>query len=72
MPWCIGGDFNVFRLPIECSNDRRMSPAMWEFSDFISERSLLDLSLSEGNFASPIAQESPSIFRLDKFLISAD
>ena len=24
-------------------NDRRMSPAMWEFLDFISELSLLDL-----------------------------
>ena len=50
VPWCIGGDFNVFRLPSGCSNDRRMSPAMWEFLDFISELSLLDLSLLEGNF----------------------
>lgn len=61
-----------FQVSVQMIGECPLAPAMWEFSDFISERSLLDLSLSEGNFASPIAQESPSVFRLDKFLISAD
>jgi hypothetical protein len=43
LPWCIGGDFNVFRFPCERSGEACFRPAMTEFSDFIFELGLLDL-----------------------------
>ena len=30
-PWCIAGDFNVVRFPVETSNGRQMSTTMREF-----------------------------------------
>uniref|UniRef100_A0A2N9GA24 Reverse transcriptase domain-containing protein n=1 Tax=Fagus sylvatica TaxID=28930 RepID=A0A2N9GA24_FAGSY len=49
-PWCIGSDFNVVRFPSEKSGMAAFSPAMHEFSDFISELGLLDLPM-EGEWA---------------------
>jgi len=45
MPWCIGGDFNVFRFPSERSSGTGFSTAMEEFSDFIFMHNLVDLPL---------------------------
>jgi hypothetical protein len=70
--WCIGGDFNVVCFPSERLGDRRMSSAMWEFSDFISDLGLLDLPLLGGNFTWSNNQEFPYMSRLDRFLVSTD
>jgi len=50
LPWCIGGDFNVTRFLAERSRDVRLNAAMMEFSDFIFEQDLMDLSLAGGPF----------------------
>jgi hypothetical protein len=68
-PWCIGGDFNVPRFPCERSGEARFCPAMTEFSNFISELSLMDLPLSGG--LSTWSNNS-SWSRLDQFLVSPD
>jgi hypothetical protein len=39
---------NVIRFPSERSRGRCISSAMKEFSDFIFERGLIDLSLTRG------------------------
>jgi hypothetical protein len=37
-PWCVVGDFNVTRFPWERSGVNRLSPAITDFFDFISEQ----------------------------------
>lgn len=48
MPRCIGGDFNVTWFPSERSGETRLCPDMVEFSDFIFEQGLMDISLVFG------------------------
>jgi hypothetical protein len=36
VPWCLGGDFNVVRFPQKGWALINFSPAMHDFSDFIS------------------------------------
>jgi endonuclease/exonuclease/phosphatase family metal-dependent hydrolase len=72
LPWCIGGDFNVTRFPIERPRDVRLNAAMMEFSDFIIEQDLMDLPLTGGPFTWSNNQEIPSWSRLDRFLVSLD
>ena len=31
-PWCIGGDFNIVRFPIELNREGRLAQAMRRFS----------------------------------------
>jgi hypothetical protein len=45
LPWCIGGDFNVVRLPCERLGDSRQTQAMVDFSNFIFEQGLMDIPL---------------------------
>jgi hypothetical protein len=40
-PWCMVGDFNVTRFRNEKVGVCRLTFAMWEFSDFISEQGLM-------------------------------
>jgi exonuclease III len=69
LPWCIGGDFNVVRFPSERSGGRRISGAMREFSDFISECGLMDLPLNGGLCT---WSNTWSWSRIDRFLVSPD
>jgi exonuclease III len=71
-PWCIGGDFNVVRFPSEKSGMAVLSPAMNDFSDFISELGLLDLPLEGGLFTWSNNREFPAKSRIDRFLISSE
>ena len=36
LPWCIGGDFNIIRFPLERLGAASCTRAMYGFSDFIS------------------------------------
>ena len=67
LPWCIGEDFNVTRFPSERSWGRRISSAMRDFSDFIFERGLMDLSLTGGVCTWSNGQ---TWSRIDWFLVS--
>ena len=49
-PWCIAGDFNVVRFPVEKNNGRQMSTTMRDFSGFIEEFELVDPPLGGGTF----------------------
>ena len=71
-PWCIGGDFNVVRFPSEKSGMAVFSPAMNDFSDFISELGLLDLPLEGGLFTWSNNREFPAKSRIDRFLVSSE
>uniref|UniRef100_A0A2N9EDK5 Endonuclease/exonuclease/phosphatase domain-containing protein n=1 Tax=Fagus sylvatica TaxID=28930 RepID=A0A2N9EDK5_FAGSY len=48
VPWCLGGDFNVVRFPSKRVGSDHFSPAMYDFSDFISTNGLIDVPLSGG------------------------
>ena len=72
VPWCMGGDFNVVRFPSEHSDSTVFTVAMREFSDFISEQSLIDLPLEGGSFTWSNLQEVESKARLDSFLFSTN
>ena len=48
IPWFIGGDFNVSRVPIERSGAACLSLAMVEFSDFILEQGFMNLPFAGG------------------------
>ncbi|XP_040992580.1 uncharacterized protein LOC121239391 [Juglans microcarpa x Juglans regia] len=69
VPWCIGGDFNVTRVPSESSGTRRGRPAMIEFSQCISDLNLVDFPLAGG---SATWANNKTWSRLDRFLISPD
>ncbi|KAJ9689585.1 hypothetical protein PVL29_014989 [Vitis rotundifolia] len=71
-PWCIAGDFNVVRFPVETSNDRQMSTAMREFSSFIDEFDLVDPTLGGGAFTWSGGEGGSLKARLDRFLFSRD
>ena len=49
VPWCVGGDFNVVRYPMERGGTDRISPSMQAFSDFIFDMGLVDLPLEGGS-----------------------
>jgi len=70
LPWCIGGDFNVIRFPVERSSDVCLNTAMMEFSDFIFEQGLMDLPLARGSFTWSNNQENTTWSRLGRFLVS--
>ena len=68
----MGGDFNVVRFPFERSSSTSFIAAMREFSNFISEQSLIDIPLQGGSFTWSNSCEVASKARLDRFLFSAD
>jgi exonuclease III len=72
VPWCVGGDFNVARFPSERMGAAGFSPAMYDFSDFISDHGLIDMPLSGGNFTWSNNRDMVSMSRIDRFLYTAD
>ena len=45
LAWCLFGDFNIIRYPIERLGCSLFSLAMFKFLDFIAKHSLVDLPL---------------------------
>ena len=71
-PSCIGGDFNIVRFPSEKSGMASFNYAMHEFSNFISEFGLMDISLEGGLFTWSNNREIPVMSRIDRLLFSPD
>jgi endonuclease/exonuclease/phosphatase family metal-dependent hydrolase len=71
MPWCIGGNFNVTWFSSERSGEGSMS-AMRDFSNFISDQSLMDFPLIGGSFTWSLSIDPPVWSRIDRFLVSPD
>jgi hypothetical protein len=67
VPWCVGGDFNTVRFPSERVGSDQTSPAMRDFSDFISSLGLLDIPMEGGSMT---WSNFMSRSRLDRFLFS--
>jgi hypothetical protein len=61
LPWCIGGNFNVTRFPSERLGSAHLDFAMMEFSEFISEKSLMDLPFVGGSLTWSISLD-PSLW----------
>jgi hypothetical protein len=72
-PWVGGGgDFNVVRFPTEKSRSNSFTPAMHDFSDFISTHGLIDTPLFGGKYTWSNGRESVFKSRIDRFLFTAD
>lgn len=69
--WCLTGDFNVVRYPNERTSCDYMTMAMTEFSKFIFQHNHLDFPLPGGSFTWSNNQDSPTLSRLDRFLVSS-
>ncbi|XP_022852740.1 uncharacterized protein LOC111374314 [Olea europaea var. sylvestris] len=72
LPTCIGGDFNVIRFPSERSSGGSLTRAMEEFSDFIRENLLVDLSMIGGDYTWSSNRDRPILSRTDRFLICGE
>ncbi|KAL4201012.1 hypothetical protein AMTRI_Chr02g214030 [Amborella trichopoda] len=71
VPWCIGGDFNVIRWPIESSVNPKISPCMRMFNSFIQNNELLDiLSIGVAYTWSKHVLSDPTFTHLDRFLVT--
>ncbi|RVX12604.1 Transposon TX1 uncharacterized 149 kDa protein [Vitis vinifera] len=49
-PWCVAGDFNVVRFPVESSRGGRLSASMRRISEIMEDLELRDLPLQGGSF----------------------
>ncbi len=72
VPWCLGGDFNVVRFPSERVGSDHFSPAMYDFSYFISTNGLIDVPLSGGIYTWSNNREVSSMSCIDRYLFTAD
>ena len=70
--WFLFGDFNIIRYPYERLGCESFSPAMFAFSDFIENNSLVDLPLEGASFTWFRDSELKSMSCIDKTLVSAD
>ena len=52
LPWCLGGNFNVIRFPLERLGAVSYTWSMFDFFDFISLHGLMDIPL-EGGLSTP-------------------
>ena len=72
MAWCLVGDFNIIKYPSEMLGCESFSPAMFAFSDFIENNSLVDLPLEGASFTWFRDSGLPSMSRIDRTLVSID
>ena len=62
----------MVRFPSERMGSADFSPAMYDFSNFISDNGLIDIPLSGGNFTWSNNRDLVSMSRIDRFLYTAD
>ena len=67
-----GGDFNVVCFPTEKSHFNSFTPAMHDFSYFISTHGLIDTPLFGVKYTWSNGRESVSKSRIDRFLFTVD
>lgn len=72
LPWCIGGDFNVFRVASEKNTPSDSDLNMRRFDCFLRRHELCDLPLNGGLFTWSNMQTSPVLCRLDRFVVSGE
>ena len=72
MAWCLISDFNIIRYPSEMLGCESFSLAMFAFSDFIENNSLVDLPLEGTSFTWVRDSGLPSMSRIDRTLVSLD
>lgn len=70
-PWFLGGDWNVIRYPSEKSSGSQITSEM-AFTDWINSQSLVNLPLGGATFTWSNHQSSPTLSRLDIFLVFSD
>ena len=63
--WCLIGDFNIIRYPVEKLGCNSFSSAMFKFSDFIEKHNLVDLPLEGGDYTWFCDSNNPSMSRID-------
>ncbi|XP_070050365.1 uncharacterized protein [Nicotiana tomentosiformis] len=71
-PWAVCGDFNVTRFPSEKRNCNRRSRSMVEFSDFINDMNIIDLSLEGGVYTWFKGENQIISSIIDRILISEE
>ncbi|KAK1294355.1 hypothetical protein QJS10_CPA16g00524 [Acorus calamus] len=71
-PWCVLGDFNVTRYPEDRNRVSYMTPDMQRFSEWIAQEGLLDIPISNLMFTWSNMRDSPSMAKLDRFLVCPD
>lgn len=67
----VHGELNKLRFPLE-KNCKRITRAMKEFLEFVEDRELVDLQLSEDKYTRRQGDRWESAARLDRFLASMD
>jgi hypothetical protein len=71
-PWCVFGDFNLARFQSERRGCTRVSTSMVEFSDFIEDLNLVDLSLNGGCYTWSSGSANPSMSWIDRVLVTPE
>ena len=66
----MAGNYNVVRLPMECSKGGRLTSSMRRFSEIIKDLELRDLPLQGGPYMWRGGLNNQSNSRLDRFLVS--
>ena len=64
--WCLIGDFNIIRYPVERLGCNSFSSAMFKFSYFIEKHNLVDLPLEGGDYTWFHDFVNPSMSRIDR------
>lgn len=59
----------MIRFITERSSRGRLTRAMENFSDFISEKALVDLPIIRGDFTWSSNRDQPILSRIDRFLV---
>lgn len=68
----MGGDWNAIRFPSERSGCSHYTSDMEDFSNWVDHHSLIDLQLNGGKFTWYSHQDTLTLSRLDRFLVSTD
>ena len=71
-PWCVGGDFNVIRDPMERNRKSRFNHSMRRFSQVTDELELKDFPMQGGFFTWRGGPNNGRMARLDRFLITEE
>ena len=71
-PWCVGGDFNVIRDPMERNRASRFNHSMRRFSQVTDELELKDFPMQGGLFTWRGGPNNGRMARLDRFLITEE